>query len=117
MKESTYRIGLIRYKYLDLSNMSFAQGDFAGCMGYVKAFLETIKDGTPIAATIREEFAKIDEERKERIKKLDDLTKNIGYLEQKDATEKGRQELEMDAIHNKKNVCWTISMMENLFND
>jgi hypothetical protein len=117
MKDAIYRIGLIRYKYLDLSNMSFAQGDFVGCMGYINAFLETIKEGTPIAETIRKEFAKIEEERKERVKKLGELTENLGYLEQKDAKERGRQELEIDAVHNRKNICWTISLMENLFND
>lgn len=108
-------MGQERWKYLDMANMSFAAGDYTSTDGYVKAFLETIKDDSDEAREIKIEFDRIDRERKNRIDELTTKTEHLGYLEQKDVRNTGREQIEIDAVYSRKTVCWTMAMNAGLF--
>jgi len=64
---------------------------------------------------IKKEFNDIEIERRENIKKLEEEVKDWGYLEQKDAKNNGRDRIEMEAVYNRKTVCWTTSLEKGLF--
>ena len=114
---SDYKIGHLRIKYLDLANISFAQNDFIRANGYIKNFLDTVDDKSEAGRIIKEEFDKIILRKKREIESLESTLKNLGYLEQKDFETKGRAEIEINAIHDMKEVCWRISLEHGLFNE
>jgi hypothetical protein len=116
-KQAVLRMGQLRYKYLDNANMLFAQGNHIQAKGYVDAFLETIDDNSTAANKIRESFKTIEDENRELTIKLNTVIKDLGWLEKKDAQERGKAEIEINSIQDKKNACWTVSMSEGLFND
>ena len=115
LKTPIYRIGQSRYRYLDLANMTFAQGAFAECNGYIAAFLETIEEGSELEKKLRIGFDEIEMERRSKIHKLEEKIKDMGYLEQKDEKNNGRERIEIEAILNRKNICWTVSLQKGLF--
>lgn len=110
------RMGQERWKYLDMANMSFANGDCVAADGYIKAFLETIKEDSPEAKEVKIEFDRIERERKIRINELNSDTEHLGYLEQRDVRNKVREQIEIDATYSRKTVCWTIALNAGLFN-
>lgn len=109
------RMGQERWKYLDMANMSFAAGAYIETNGYITAFLETIKDGSKEANEIQKEFDEIEETRKKQRDDLEAQIKDLGYLEQNDIRSKGRDQIEIEAIYNRKTVCWTVAMNNGLF--
>jgi hypothetical protein len=115
VKTPVYKLGQVRYKYLDLANMAFAQGHFPECVEYINAFLETVKDETDAGMKIKEEFDRIEMDRRLNVKKLAEEIKDLGYLEQRDANNLGRERIELEAIHDRKTVCWTVSLTNGLF--
>ncbi len=109
------RMGQERWKYLDMANMSFIAGDYLATNGYIKAFLETIPEETDEAREITKEFNRIEADRKRLHVELEEQAKNLGYLEKGDILTKGREQIEIDAIMNRKTVCWTVAMKYGLF--
>jgi len=114
---SGYTVGHLRIKYLDLSNMAFAQNNYIAADGYIKDFLDTVKDDTDAAATITKEFDKIVNRKKKSLEELHKSTLNLGFLEQKDIVDEGKTTIEINAIHDKKEVCWMVALKEGLFYD
>ena len=43
--------------------------------------------------------------------------KDLVYLEKKDVENSGKEEIEINTIHDKKEVCWRVAMKEGLFNE
>ena len=117
MVEGDYSVGHLRMKYLDLANMAFAQNNYIAADGWIKNFLDTIKDGSNAAKTITQEFDKITSRKKKNIEELDKSTENMGYLEQKDILDEGKTNIEVNSIHDRKQVCWRIALQEGLFYD
>ena len=109
-------MGQERWKYLDMANMSYAAGDFISCNGYLSAFLETIVTDSEAGKQIKEEFDHIEIDRRKKNQELESKVKDLGYLEQRDILTRGKEQIEIEAIYNKKAVCWTISMQHGLFN-
>lgn len=112
-----YRIGLLRMKYLDLANVSFAQGNYPLTDGYIKDFLDTVDGDGDVGKQITKEFDEIIARKKKDREALEKYVNTLGYLEQKDVKNKGMEEIEINAIHDRKNICWTIALKEGLFND
>lgn len=112
-----YSIGHLRIKYLDLANVSFAQNNYIGANGYVDSFLDTIKEETKSGQVIKEEFDKITLMKRQRLDSLVESIKDLGYLEKKDVKNSGKEEIEINTIHDKKEVCWRVAMKEGLFNE
>ena len=110
-----YSIGHLRMKYLHSANETFAQGNYVQTDGYLKAFTDTIPDVHPCADMIKEEYDNIMLRRKAQMQELQDQIKNMGYLESKDTENRGREEIEINTIHDKKVVCWKIGLHEGLF--
>ena len=108
---------MLRMKYLDLANMNFAQGNYPLSDGYVKDFLDTIDGSGEISKQITREFDDITGRKQKDKERLTEFVNTLGYLEQKDVRDRGMEEIEINAIHDKKNVCWTIALKEGLFND
>jgi len=112
-----YSIGHLRMKYLHSANETFAQGNYVQTDGYLKAFLDTIPDDHPVASFISTEFDNIMVRRKEQMEQLKNEIQNMGYLESKDTENRGREEIEINTIHDKKVVCWRVGLKEGLFYD
>jgi len=112
---SMRRMGQERWKYLDMANLSFAAGAWFETKGYINSFLETIKDESDESKEIKTRFDEIEMERRTKIRDLEDQIKDLGYLEQKDYKNKGRDAIEVDAIHDQIAACWTVSMSAGLF--
>ena len=111
------RMGQERWKYLDMANMSFAAGDPIACEKYLDAFLETIDENSDAAKKITIEYNRIESERLKKHNDLDSQTKELGYLELQDYQNRGKQQIEVDAILEKKTVCWTVAMNGGLFSE
>jgi hypothetical protein len=112
-----YSVGHLRIKYLDLANMAFAQNNYIQADGYIKSFLDTIKDGSKAAEIITREFDRISNRKKVSLEELTKSTENLGYLEQKDLFDEGRTSIEINSIHDRKVVCWMVAQKEGLFFD
>jgi len=112
-----YTVGHLRMKYLDLANMSFSQNNYIAADGYIKSFLDTIKEDTQAAEKITKEFNTISNRKHKSIKELQKSTESLGYLEQKDILDEGKTNIEVNSIHDRKAVCWRIALQEGLFYD
>lgn len=115
--KTDYSIGHYRLKYLDLANMNFAQGNFVQADGFIKAFMDTIKDESQAAIDIKLGFDEITTRKKHQIEQLFEHTSTLGYLEKKDTETEGREEIEINTIHDKKIICWRVCMKYGLFNE
>jgi len=111
-----YSIGHLRIKYLDLANISFAQNNYTIAKGYIDDFLDTIDEKTDEGKEIKNEFDIIMQRKKRQLNELDTSVKNMGYLEQKDITNDGRESIEINTIHDMKEVCWRVALKGGLFN-
>lgn len=109
-----YRIGHLRLKYLDLANISFAQREYTNAEGQVKNFMSTIDANSPEGKQIKEEFDKVVQMKRESIRALKQQAEGLSYLAKKDIND-AIDELEIHALHDKKNICWSVSMQKGLF--
>ena len=112
-----YSIGHLRGKYLDLANMGFAQNNFIASSGYINDFLATIKEESEAGKEIKIEFDKITTIKRQRIEEIKKNAEKLGYLEKKDFENRGREDAEVNAIHDKMVVCWKVALNVGLFND
>ena len=112
-----YSIGHLRIKYLDLANISFAQNSYIIAKGYIEDFLDTIDKDTSEGKEIKTEFDVIHTRKKNQLKELEKSVENMGYLEQKDISNDGRESIEINAIHDMKEVCWRIALKGRLFDE
>jgi len=110
-----YSIGHARIKYLDLANMSFAQGNYLQAKGYIDNFLDTINKETESGKTLKKEFDKIYSNKKKIDGAIDEQIKNLGYLEKKDFEDGAKSENEVNTIHDLKETCWRIALKDGLF--
>ena len=111
------RMGQERWKYLDMANMTFASGDYIKTIGYINSFLETIDEKSTAGLKIQQEFDIVEKEKQQNLKKLEQETHNLGYLEQKDMQTQGRDIIEINSVYDRKTICWTISIKYGLFNE
>ena len=109
------RMGTERWKYLDMANLSFAAGEFVNCNGYINAFIETIDETCPESKELKDDLDSIEEKRRKQIQDLINETEELGYLEQKDIRTNGRERIEIDVVHDRKTVCWTLAIKYGLF--
>jgi len=114
---TSYSIGHLRIKYLDLANMSFAQNDFVTCKGYIDDFMDTVDAESDSGKMLKEEFDKIYASKKTMDIELDKNITDLGYFEQKDAEEDGRRNIEINSLHDIKETCWRVSLKHGLFYD
>lgn len=110
-----YSVGHLRMKYLDLANIAFAQGNFIGCKGYIDDFLDTVDGNKEAGKVIGEEFDRVFRHKKILEDELERTVKDMGYLERKDFEDTGKHELEVNVIHDMKEICWRISLKNGLF--
>jgi len=111
------RIGFERMKYLDMANIAFAEQNWTGCRGYLDAFLETIPETTKAATEIKELLNEIETTRTNQRNELNNTIKNMGYLEQRDLTERGNTQIEIEYVHSQKTICWKVALTHGLFNE
>lgn len=112
-----YSIGHTRMKYLDLANLSFAQGNYSQCKGYIDGFVNTLDDDSVGGKHITEEFNKIFTNRDLLANNLEQEVKKLGYLERRDYEEAAKSEINIDNLHDLKAVCWRISLKDGLFDE
>jgi len=112
-----YSIGHIRIKYLDLSNLSFAQGNYTQCKGYIDSFVDTIKKESESGITLKTEFDKIYNYLSKCEKQLEQDVSKLGFLERKDYEDTAKSEIEVNTIHDLKETCWRISLKDGLFHE
>lgn len=110
-----YSVGHARIKYLDLANMSFAQGNYIQCKGYVDNFLDTVDKESESGKTLKKEFDKIYANKKKVEDAIDEQVKKLGYLEKKDFEDGAKAENEINTIHDLKETCWRIALKDGLF--
>ena len=85
------------------------------CEGYLGLYIEKIKDGTETSKKITEELNKIVEIYIDSMKKLNERSKDLGYLDRKDL-EKEYFKIEQARILNIKSMLWSIHLDEKLYN-
>lgn len=112
-----YNIGHIRMKYLDMANMSFTQGNYKECEGFITAFLETIKDDGAEADMIRKNFDSIERIKRERKRDLSEHIKDLGELERVDTKAQGELEITIESLLDRKTICWNVAMKQGLFHE
>lgn len=112
-----YSIGHLRIKYLDLANISFAQNNYTIAKGYIEDFLDTIDEKSEQGKTIKTEFDTVHSRKKHQLGELDKSITSLGYLEQRDISNDGRESIEINAIHDMKEICWRIALGNGLFNE
>jgi len=112
-----YSIGHVRMKYLDFANMSFAQGNYIQCRGYIEDFLDTVKEESDAGKAIKFELDKIYDNKKKIVDAVEKKIKEMGYLESKDFEDNAKSELEINTIHDMKEICWRVSLRDGLFNE
>jgi len=117
MEQTDYKIGHLRIKYLDMANISFAQQQYSISSGFVEDFIGTIDEKSTAGIEIKNEFDKCVERKADQIKKLKDKVANLGYLEKRDIENKEREQIEINNIHDKKEICWRIALSNGLFNE
>jgi len=111
----SYSIGVTRMKYLDLANMTFAQGNISQCKSYLDSFIDTIDEKTEAGQQLKKEFDEVHLHKKNVEKAAEEKTKDMGWLEKHDFEDMIRQELSVDTIHNLKSICWRACMKYGLF--
>ena len=113
-----YTVGHLRMKYLDAANILYANAqnvtDYLGCRDMLYNFIDTIKEDGKAADHLKNELDRINLDKNENIKKLEDDKKNMGYLERKDYDNE-RDRIEINAIHDMKTLCWIVALEYNLF--
>jgi len=112
-----YSIGHIRIKYLDLANMSFANGNYLQAKGYIDNFLDTVKEDSTSGKEIRDEFDKLFDNKQKIEESITEKTKTLGYLERKDFEDSAKTEIEVNNIHDIKEICWRIALKNGLFHE
>ena len=117
MEKTDYSIGHLRIKYLDLANNYFAQQQYIIANGFIDDFIGTIDEKSTSGIDIKLEFDNLNRIKKERLQTLKETAEKLGYLEKKDFENNERENIEINNIHDKKAICWRISMRDGLFND
>ena len=110
-----YSVGHIRMKYLDLANLSFAQGNYSQCKGYIDSFIDTVDEESTGGKTIKGEFDKIYHNRSLQETQLEEEINKLGFLERKDYEDAAKSEININSLHDLKAVCWRISLKDGLF--
>ena len=110
-----YRIGHLRMKYLDLASVCFAQEKYMLADGFIDDFLNTIVEDSDVATQIKEELDQVNQIKNENMKRLKESSKNLSYLKKRDLEMTGTDEIEVNVLHDKKEICWKIAMQNGLF--
>jgi len=110
-----YSIGHVRIKYLDLANLSFAQGNYSQCKGYIDSFMDTIKEDSGSGKELKAEFDRVYLHRSNLEKQLELEVGKLGWLERKDFEDQAKSEVSVNTIHDIKEICWRISLKDGLF--
>ena len=116
-EKNIYSIGHLRMKYLNEADNAYAMGGMENvirCKRIIENFIGTIKDSTKVADEIKKRFDEINKVKNDMLNSLNENTKNLGYLEKKDANNE-RDLIEVNAIHDMKVACWIISLDNGLF--
>ena len=112
-----YSIGHTRMKYLDLANIHFTQSNFVACKRDIENFLDTVKEDSDYGKEIKKEFDKVFSNKKKIEDAIDKQITNLGYLERRDFEDGAKSELEVNTIHDMKEICWRIALRDGLFNE
>ena len=112
-----YSIGHVRMKYLDLANIHFTQGNWGGCRRDLENFLDTVDADSKSGKDIEKDFDKAHNNKDKVEKAIEKQVENLGYLERKDFEDNARGELEINILHDKKEICWRICLRDGLFNE
>lgn len=109
-----YSLGHTRAKYLDLANMSFVTENTNECSRQLDNFIDLIKENTDEAKELTKQFDHIELNKQMHTKQLLEEIKDMGELEKTDIKNQGEKQLLMEALHDKKIVCWNIAMKYGL---
>jgi len=112
-----YSIGHLRIKYLDLANLSFAQGDHLQCKGYIDSFIDTIDAESGSGQKIKKEFDDVYRNRDTIANHLEQEVKKLNYLERQDYEQAAKNEINIDSLLDLKAICWRISLKDGLFHE
>jgi len=115
----SYSIGHLRMKYLNEADNVYAMGGMENilrCKRIIDNFLGTIKEDSDAAEQIQKRFDEINSLKRNLVNSLDSNTKNIGYLERKDADAE-RDMIEVNSIHDMKVACWIVALKYKLFDE
>ena len=110
VKTGMYSIGLNRAKYLDLANMNFIKDNYDGVKESINAFLDTIEEKSEAGKYITEQFDEIYQMRMKQREKLEDTIKDAGFLEQSMTGNQGFFNIDVEALHSMKSLCWSASL-------
>jgi len=109
-----YSLGHLRAKYLDMANMSFTTQQYLEAEGHIKSFMDTIKEDTEPAKELTKEFDIIEVRKHAQKKELMHHLEDKGELEKTDIKMQGELEIVIEALHDKKIVCWNVSQRHGL---
>jgi len=116
-EQMDYKIGHLRIKYLDMANIGFAQQQYTNAEGFINDFVDTIDEKSKSGNEIKTEFDRCVDRRNKQLNKLKEKIQGLGYLEQKDIDTQEREQIEINFIHDKKEICWRIALNNGLFNE
>jgi len=116
-EQQDYKIGHLRIKYLDMANISFAQQQYTNADGFVKDFIDTVDAESVAGKQIKTEFDECVKRKKAQTDRLKEKVVNLGYLEKRDFENAEREQIEINFIHDKKEVCWRVALSNGLFNE
>ncbi|MBD3321810.1 MAG: hypothetical protein GF350_12005 [Chitinivibrionales bacterium] len=117
MEQQNYSIGHLRIKYLDLANVKFAQNDPVTAKGFIDDFLDTIDEESESGKKIKSELDQLYLRKQNQLVQLKETADELSYLEKEDTMNRGRTEIEINHIHDIKEVCWRAAMKYGLFYD
>jgi len=112
-----YSVGHVRMKYLDLANIHFTQGNFLSCSHDIDNFVDTVDADSKSGKDIKNEFDKIYINKQKIMDMIDKQVEQLGYLERKDFEDSTKSEVEVNTIHDLKEICWRICLRDGLFNE
>jgi len=109
-----YSLGHMRAKYLDLANMSFVIENTTECARQLDNFIDLIEEDSEAAKELTQKFDEIELNKKLQTQQLMEEIKKMGDLEKTDIKNQGERQLLLEALHDKKIVCWNIAMKYGL---
>jgi len=109
-----YSLGHKRGKELDMADMCFAQQDTQGCGFHLDNFMDTIPEESEAAKELKHDFDIVEIQLHHNTKLLIEELKDMGDLEKTDVKVKGNQQLLIESLHDKKIICWKVSLKYGL---
>lgn len=108
-------IGDKRLEYLDLANKSWSEEAFPQVQKFIDDFLRTIRDNSQIAEELKTEFDKAEKTKNNTWDKIVKETNEQPTVLQTENRYYGAQNIELENLNNRLNICWQIAIKYKLF--